>query len=82
MPDVSLVWIVLIAWGKKDMVVPKAAKYPMISVIDMGFCIKYLKLIKLIPGRGLNQLLMRHFTKHAIFIAVGKINNQADDQPD
>jgi len=30
-PDVFLVWMVLMAWGKKEMVVPQAARYPMIS---------------------------------------------------
>jgi hypothetical protein len=32
MPDVFFDWIVLIACGKKDTVVPNAAKYPIIAV--------------------------------------------------
>ena len=31
-PDVFFVRIVLIAWGKKDIVVPIAAKYPMMAL--------------------------------------------------
>jgi hypothetical protein len=36
-PEVFFVWMVLMACGKKDMVVPKAAKYPIIAVVFINF---------------------------------------------
>jgi hypothetical protein len=36
-PDVSFVWMVLTAWGIKDTVVPKAARYPIIETMFISF---------------------------------------------
>lgn len=42
-PEVSFVCIVLTAWGIKDTVVPKAARYPMIETIFISFILMQIK---------------------------------------